>query len=152
MSFFHVSQGITRAAPGGAGVVTISNEARLDIANTFRTYHAGLRYNLDGTLDGRTNLTYTQVNNSTDWIIPNNTSEDEDYEIRFTGYTGFGPSFSEMVEDIWEDIDGPKEVRITDVLSAFESQLSTYTIEVRINGGAVIDSGSMSLQIENLGF
>ena len=141
------------AAGGSAAVVTLSNETAVDVDGpTTRTYTAGMRYNLDGTMDGRVINSYAQRNASTDWIIPNSASEDEDYEIRFTNYTGFGPTFAFGVEDIWEDLDGGKEIRISQSLGPFDSQLAQFTIEIRINGGAVIDSALITLDIENFGF
>lgn len=142
----------TTAKGGSAAVVTVSNESVFHVDDLDQNYTAAVRYNLDGTLDGRVNAIYSQRNASTDWIIPNNQSQSDDYEWRFTNRTGFAPTFVTHPEDVWNDLNGGKEVRIQDFLTAFQSRLTQFDIQIRINGGAVIDTGAITLDIENLGF
>ena len=68
------------------GVVTVSSESV--VAGTGEV--AGIRYNADGTVDNNIDGVYTQVNSSTDWIIPNSAASSA-YQIRATLNSGDTP-------------------------------------------------------------
>lgn len=134
------------------GTVTVSGETVIDIDSTFRQYTASIIFRLDGTVDRVVNTTTSQRDAATDWIIPNGTSEQDDYEIRYTNHVGIVLTFASSGEDTWVDLDGDKTYRMQATLDDFEEESCSFTIEIRINGGAVIDSATYSLTIENLGF
>lgn len=131
------------------GVITLTGATIEDVSNGVRTYTARLWIKLDGTTDKTENTTTTQINSGADWCIPNSASESEDYEVRYTSRTGDAPG-GNLTEDTWADIDADKTVTLSGSLASEVSEACTFTVEIRINGGAVIDSASYTLHIENL--
>ncbi len=131
-----------------AGVVTVSGESINDVAAGARLYRAALVFRTDGTVDKIENTTTTQIDSSTDWIIPNGDA-DSTYDVRYTSNVGDAlHSSTSLSEDTWGAMSTDRffEQRTNDI----EQKTSTFTIEVRKDGGSVIDSASYTLNVERL--
>lgn len=124
------------------GVVTVSGE-HVDDFGINREGRAVIVFRQDGTVDKIVNATPTQIDVSTDWIIPNNAAP-SNYEIRYTGLTGDPLDAStSAAENIWRQVtlgDYFFEQRAPNNLDNFES---TITIEVRKgSSGGALDSAT----------
>ena len=67
-------------------VVTVSGQTVIEVGSE---PSAGVRFNTDGTVDSYTNEngsspTYSQIDASTDWIVPNSAASDKTYHVRAT--------------------------------------------------------------------
>lgn len=149
MSFFHAAQGITKAV--GGVVVTLSGESIFDIDAGARLYRASLLINTDGTLDKRQDTIISQVDASTDWIIPNGSAPGT-YQFRFVNRTGDSPNgTTNMTEDVWVAISGGQLViERQRLLLATENDVTNFDLEVREGAGSVIDTANFSLDIERI--
>lgn len=76
--------------------VTLSGAVILGTGNPTGT--AGLRVNSDGTIDRYRSQdgVWTQINASTDWIIPNSAASEKTYHVKYYAATGTSPSGSPL--------------------------------------------------------
>lgn len=126
-----------------SAVVTVSGESATDIGVN-RASRAVIVVRQDGTIDKIQNVTTTQVDSATDWIIPNSEAP-SDYQTRYTGLTGDPLDAStSAAQNVWRAIsvgDYFYEQRAT----GNQSFSSTFTIQVRKGTGPVLDSASFDL-------
>ena len=130
----------------GGPIYALSGETIID-SITSRTATAGVRVNSDGTIDKLVNTTYTQIDATTDWVIPN-TAADGDHEVRITAVTfneGAGFDVEAEVEDTWIALSANRTWAVVDSTDgpAGDKDVS-FTIEIRIFGTTVV-SGSYRL-------
>ena len=132
-----------------AGVVTVSGEVIDDSGVGARTYIARLRLLSTGTTDKRENTTTTQIDASTDWIIPNGAAPD-DYEVRYVSHTGQALNGStNLTENNWAALTSNAIMTLTKALAGAESQSCSFTVEVRKgSSGGALDSASYTLSID----
>jgi len=136
--------------PGASGTVTLSGETINDIGSGNRPYRAALVVYTDGTCDKIENLTTTQIDSSTDWIIPNGDASSL-HEVRYTNRTGSPLDVTtSLAEDTWGFISSNRffEQRLDGI--SIEGFSSSFTVEIRYNGGSVLDSATYALNVERL--
>ena len=79
---------------GGFGTATISGETVTTTDTPIGSLFAGIRVNIDGTIDrvngddGAGGPTYTQIDSATDWIIPNTAATKRTYHFRLNKNSG----------------------------------------------------------------
>jgi len=149
MSIVHAQSTVSaQAVPGSGDVVTLSGETVWAIQFGGGNADAHLIIDNDGNVYKRSNFgTYTQVDSSTDWVRPT-TSSPGLYEVRFTGLTGSALFTSTAAEDAWHSLSSGDFILRQRVLGGgFDSAISTFTVEIRLNGGAVLSSASYTLNV-----
>lgn len=102
--------------------------------------NAGFIFNSDGTVDIVEEGSATQHQSATDWIIPNSAASSL-YEIRATLDSGNTPDVGTIGS--WEALSTNREWSFTDT----SNKTCSLTIEIRINGGTVLDSATYNLTI-----
>lgn len=146
IKLFAVLGGAAASQPGGT--VTLSGELGIFGIDTERV---GVRFNADGTIDKRIGATYTQIDAITDWIIPN-TDAPSLFEVMTNNWVdtgGAGGGFSQVAaaQGVWISLQFNRE---WNVLAAgpdgADSNAMTFDAHIRWNGGAIIDSGSYSVE------
>lgn len=92
---------------------------------------------------------YVQTNTADSWIRPT-TSAPGLYKIRYTSATGDTTYLSSTAaEDIWYDLSsGDYILSIFDSTPFFGGKSATFTIEVRLDDGSVLDSGSYTISAD----
>jgi hypothetical protein len=132
-------------------VVTVSGELNINDASASRTCRAGIRVNSDGTIDKYLNSTYTQIDSSTDWIIPNGDA-DSTYDVRITNVVwAFGSSFDveAAAEDAWIDLGFSREWSIEDSSSGGAGKKRvTFDVQIRKDAGAALDTGTYQCEAD----
>lgn len=105
---------------------------------------SGIRVNTDGTIDKyRLNTGgYSQIDASTDWIIPNGAASSL-YEFRLD-VTSNAPNYISDSTGTWLAISSARTWLFRNVNSAESSISWNWTLRVRYNGGAEIDSAVYS--------
>lgn len=131
-----------------SAVVTVSGEVITDTGAGARTYRAAAVFRTGGTVDKIVNTTTTQIDNSTDWLIPNGDAP-ADYEVKYDLISGPALDGSTSLADgVWGALTADKffEQRRT----AIGSSSSTITISVRKGSGSVLDSATYVLTADRL--
>ena len=133
---------VTLSAPG-----TIL-AADLDFPGPWNTV-AGIRVNTDGTWDKFTSTittsSYTQIAPTTDWIIPNSAASSL-YQFKLD-VTSNAPNFNSDTTGVWHSMTGPREWYYQS--TTLGSATCSWTLRVRYNGGAEIDSQALTVQVIN---
>lgn len=118
--------------------VTISGEFLSHSVSNGNTAKSGIRFNSDGTVDKREGDTYTQVDSSTDWRIPNGSG------------TGYYIKFSEILTpptpdvgtlDTWLELTSNRELSY--INSANDSEKSgSFNIQISddASGTPILDT------------
>jgi len=125
-----------------AHVITLTGASITGTDNTGPTYSAdaALVVRSDGTIDKvETGAGTTQINSSTDWIIPNGEAS-SDYEVMIHEDSGtLNRPFQDAI-DTWISLGSDKEwgTRYSDTFTG--SKICTATLSIRKNGGPVIDT------------
>lgn len=130
---------------GNPGKVAISGES----ISGSDANPVGIRINTDGTIDSRANGSYTQIDSTTDWIIPNGAAN-SDYEVRITNVVwtqGSAFTTEAATEDTWIDMSAAREWSVTDTNPSSPGiQDVTFDLEIRYgSSGSAMDSGSYTL-------
>ena len=134
-------------SPAQSGVVTLSGELGIFGLDT---QLVGVRFNTDGTVDKRI-ATYTQIDVSTDWIIPN-TAASGSYEVMTdnwadTGGSGGGFNAAAAAEGVWIALTANREWNVQAVGgTGADSSKMTFDAHIRFNGGATLSSGTYSIE------
>ena len=129
-------------------LVTLSGQTVSDV-EFGRVCTAGIRFNSDGTVDELVDSTYTQIDTTTDWIIPN-AAASTDFDVRITSVTWNSSSTGFLTEaaseDTWIDLGSNREwsVRDTDSSGSGDKDVQ-FTVEIRNGAGVTVDTGSYRL-------
>lgn len=141
MSVSAFPYGVIAGAGASGDVVTLSGETGIqDTVSGGGTARAGVRFNSDGTIDKREASSYTQIDSSTDWIIPNSSAPD-DYEIRCASITAGGWTVAAASTGTWVALSSSREWRVEET-SEDSSQTCTAVFEIRKGSGSAIDSAT----------
>lgn len=125
--------------PNLPGVVTLSGQT---VSSTsLGTAIAGVRFNTDGTVDQNKGGFYTQIDSSTDWIIPNGGAS-SDFDVRLVSVTGAaldtGPATG-----TWVNLGTNREW--LQIRSTNGTDSSTCVFAIRYKGGGDLDTGTYTL-------
>ena len=110
----------------------------------------GVRFNADGTVDSLLDGSYAQIDNATDWIIPNNAAPGL-YQVRVTSVTetdssGNGWQAAAAANDTWIALTSN---RLWAVVAAgptgADSGGMDFNVEIRFGAGPVVATGAYSL-------
>lgn len=131
------------AARTASVTVTVSGEFISDAApNGTRTATAGVRVNNDGTIDKLIDTTYTQIDSSTDWRIPNGSGSG--YHVKFTKNV-LDPAPTGGTLDTWLSLSSSYLVYYDEATDDTENG-GTITIEISDDGGSTtLDSANYPL-------
>ena len=151
MSVSAFPYGAFSAAAASGGVVTLSGEAIDDEDASERAYRAALIIRTDGTVDKIENTSTSQIDASSDWIIPNSEAS-SDYQFSYSLSSGDAlHSSTTMSAGAWQALSSDIyfEQRI-DGCSVTE-KTSTISVSVRKGTGSVLESGTYILSVERQG-
>lgn len=130
--------------------VTVSGENITDFRTSPTDSYARLKVDDDGNMYKSTDTgsaSWSQIDSSTDWIVPEASSPGL-YEVRFTGASNT-PTSSTAAEDTWHSLSsGDFIIYNSETTNGTATKSTTFTIEIRYNGGSVLDSASYTLTAE----
>jgi len=133
-----------------AAVVTLSGEAIASVGVVNQV--ASLRILNDGTMQkGTTGGGFVQIDSGTDWIIPN-ASADSTYDARIVSTPPTNDFDNKPVANgSWISLGTTRTWDIGDTSSGDGSRATgNFTVEIRKDGGAALDSGTYSLDAEKV--
>ena len=138
------------AVYASGAVVTVSGDAAAD-TGVNRAARAAIVLRSDGTVDQIENVTTTQIDTATDWIIPNSAAPD-DYEGRYTGLVGDPlDNATSLAEDVWGALSSDIFFEQRADIGTDDDFSSSITIEVRKgSSGGAIDSATYTLDATNV--
>lgn len=129
--------------------VTVSGET-IDPVNVNAEARGVLIVQTDGTMDKILNTTQSQIDSGTDWIIPNAFASSA-YEVRYVNLTGDPlDAATSLNEDEWGSLDNNMFFEQKAGVGTNDDLLSTITIQIRFNGGAVLDSATYNIGAQNI--
>jgi hypothetical protein len=129
-------------AAGGGDVVTLSGGT----VNAFAFGQNSIAFhyfNADGTSDrdGTTTPPRTQINASTDWVIPNGSAPGS-YRVKYSNMTGDTGSYSGNISTVYAALTAPdKYVAVTDTTTGAGGKSITETVHID-DGTTEQDTGS----------
>ena len=130
--FFLLPTGHTRT-------VTLSGENLINDTNTDPTAsYAGIRVNTDGTIDKRVGATYTQIDASTDWIIPNGDASSL-YEVYLVDNNANVDAGSDSTAT-WLALSTNREWYVA--VTSPGSKNFDFDLSIRYNGGSTLDTAN----------
>lgn len=133
----------TIAAAAGGDVVTVTGATYYDSSGG--TAEAYVQFQTDGTKDAKDDSGTSQRNASTDWVIPNSSAPGL-YQIKATLNSGT-LSGSSSATGSWLALTSAR--RWGTIKSTGKGvAAANVTVEIRYNGGSVLDSGVFILQSE----
>ena len=133
---------------GGGDVVTVSGDSRFDFRVSPTDSYARLKIDNNGNIyeSGDTGIAnWVQIDSATDWVRPASSAPGS-YQVRFTSSTTT-PTSSTAAEDTWHALSGGDFI-IYNSVTGVGIKASTFTIEIRLGTGSVLDSASYTLQAE----
>jgi len=152
MTIAHTSSVIAaaraEAAPAG-DVITLSGQTVFRFAFSPTDSYARLKVDDDGIMyesEDAGAASWSPIDTPTDWI-DEKTSAPGLYEVRFTSLTGDAIDFSTEVEDVWWPLASGDFIIYQSVVGIGD-QSSTFTLQIRLDGGAVLASASYTLHAE----
>lgn len=133
----------------GGDAVTVSGASIADYRESPTDSYARLKVDDDGnvyrSLDTGT-PSWVQIGTVDDWVRPT-TSSPGLYEVRWTGATGTVSS-STVAEDTWHSLSTSDFTIYNSFIGPIGTKSTTFTIEIRLDGGSVLDSASYTLTAE----
>jgi hypothetical protein len=129
----------------GGDKVTLSGEATFDSRTSPTDSYARIRIDNDGNVYESADSgspSYSQVDTATDWLRPAGNAPGL-YEVRFTSATNT-PTFATATEDTWHSLSSG-DFTIYNSETGIGTKATTFTIEIRHNGGSVLASASYTL-------
>ena len=138
--------------PPAEDVVTVTGGSGFlfEASNTGANAEVFLKFTSDGDVFVKKNSgSYTQRASTTDWVVPA-TNAPGLYEIRFTNASGDTTYLSStQAVDVWEDFSATDYIlSIFDSSPNFGGKSATFTIEIRLDGGAVLGSGEYTISAD----
>lgn len=142
--------GRRRANQGSADVVTLSGELTQDFQTDPADSYAYFKVDQNGNLYEYTGSSptpsYQIVDSATDWVRPTSSAPGL-YEVRVTGRTGDTFSSQTAADDTWHSLSSGDFV-LHNERTIIGNRSTSYTLEIRYNGGSVLASGSYTLLAE----
>ncbi len=136
---------IIKAFMGAAvGKVTTSGETVSHTESGGGTGTVGIKFNQDGTVDGVEDGSDTQVDSSTDWIIPTRAQSRQE-RIRFVSFVGDALFASATSENNWIDLTANRTWQLRQVGTGSKS--CSFTIEIDDGNGTTLDTGAYALDV-----
>lgn len=131
---------------GKPETVTVSGET-IEHGSGGGGAYAGVRFNLDGTIDKREGGTYSQIDTATDWVRPESVYAGT-YHLRWTQTSG-SVGVSPFAAGVWTAMSGgPHEWYEVEVGGSIDS--CSITIDVSDDGGTTtLDSGLFQLTADD---
>jgi len=129
-----------------AGKVTLTNYVDPNIITDVDTGIGLLEVRTDGTLWKREGGTPTQLNSSTDWVVPNG-SADSNFDVKWVDLSGDGANSGNMSadSDTWLAVSTMKSIGFEDSVTSLRE--GVITLSIRRNDGAVIDTGNFEFSV-----
>ena len=129
------------AAGGGRGTVTLTNATITDSGGA--PARALVIINSDGTVDKREGGSVSQINASTDWIIPNGKA-DSNYEAKWDLISGDAPTGATggWLENDWTALSS--DLQVGYITGAPGTESGVIRVSIRYNGGSVLDTGDFT--------
>ena len=123
-------------------VVTVSGENIFHVVANGNTARAGVRVNNDGTIDKLILSTYTQIDSSTDWRIPNGSGAG--FHVKFTkGFLDPDPDVGTL--DTWLALTANREVYYEETAND-TADGANITVHISDDGGSTtLDSAVYTL-------
>lgn len=135
MSFFPI------IAPSGTKVTLSGEPVSAVMINA--TAQAAIRIDDYGNMYLQKNFgSYAQVDTATDWVRPASKAPGL-YECRYTNHSG-DPVSATKAEDTWHTL-STSEFIVSISMTAEGTKSASFTLQIRLNGGPVLASGSYSL-------
>lgn len=134
--------GMWHGGAGGSDVVTVSGQTITEINDAPTDSYARLKIDNDGNIyQSRDNgsASWSQIDTVNDWVRPTS-SAPGDYEVRFTSASNT-PTSSTKTENTWHNLDTGDFI-IYNSITGVGTKATNFTIEIRENGGSVLDSAS----------
>jgi hypothetical protein len=128
---------IAIAAHGRSGVVTLTNAV---VSSDDPEPEAGVRFNIGGTIEKNEGGAYSQINGSTDWIIPNAAGTKKTYHLRATQSAQTGGGALTGTLNTWLELITTREWYI-ERLGPQGPGVSTWDLNISISD----DGGSTTL-------
>ena len=131
---------------GVEDIITVSGDT-LSAGNTDADSTQSLRFVDDGDVREKKNSgSYDLISETTDWLRPSSSAPGL-YEVRFTSISGDTGDFSATTSvNTWHDFSsGSWTGTVTDSTIFFGGKSVTFTIEIRLDGGSVLDSAAYTL-------
>lgn len=128
---------ILAASGGGGGTVTLSGETVTDVGSSPGQAYIIVR--TDGTIDKNEGGTVTQIDSSTDWIIPN-VSASTSYQFKWEQVSGDALTWANIAASTWTPI--TTDIQLGYITGAPGNEAGVFTLHVRLGTGAEIDSAS----------
>ena len=131
-----------------AGVATVTlTDATISHVTAAPAAVALVTINTDGTVDKTEGVTVTQLNPTTDWIIPNEKASSQ-YEVKWDVISGTTPNTKTTWPDEATYVDISTVRTIGHTLGTTATVGCVLRISIRRNGGAVIDTADFTLNAQ----
>ena len=134
--------GNTLQAPIGGSTLTLSTGNNTALNLDFSPpspLDAGFGVIRDGTLD-RTNSSGTsQINATTDWIIPQDSTVGDGYEVKWNQLTGTAMNDENFTEDVWTTISVTGLGRYAGHSTSSVSVIKTFEFDIGVDGASTSD-------------
>lgn len=134
---------------GANAVLALSGETVTSLTSGIAAI-AEIQVKSDGTVFKDTSTTSpSQIDATTDWIIPNSASGSKTYYIRYTSLVGDALTAAPAAEDAWIAISGTMIYRLVDASAPAGGKTATFTIEISDNAsGPALVSASYTLTVD----
>ena len=153
MSIVHAQSTISaQKLPGSGDVVTLTAAAASDI-EFMDISEVGFRIDNDGNVYRKQGYlaSYIQVNSTNDWVRPT-TSAPGLYEVRYTSLTGHAMQSQTATEDTWHDLSTSDFTLTLRTIGLEDERSNSFIIEIRLDGGAVLDSAIFTMDVARFDF
>lgn len=135
-------------------VVTLSGQTIYQLSDDPDDAYASLKVDNNGNVyeSERTisTPTWTQIDSANDWVRPAGSAPGL-YEVRWSLTSGPSLYSSTVAASTWHDMSSGDFILVQRETSADQSNDSLVLIEIRYDGGSVLDSGSYRLWAEVVG-
>lgn len=133
---------------GGGDTVTVSGETTTDFRLAPTDSYARIKVDNNGNVYESSDTGtagWSIVDSGTDWVRPTSSAPGL-YEVRFTSASNT-PTSSTAAEDTWHSLSSGDFI-VYNSVTGIGVKSTNFTIEIRYNGGAVLDSASYTITAE----
>ena len=131
---------------GGADVVTVSGETITKAETGGVDAYARVKVDNDGNMyksEDTGSANWAQIDSVSNWLRPTSSAPGT-YQVRFTSATNT-PTSATVTEDTWHALSGGDFIIYNSYTGLNGSKETTFTIEIRLGTGSVLDSASYTL-------